>query len=173
MFEPTGNHTLWNLELILAWIFHFLWNAKSKPTITLRGCRALTWGCQEIYDDKISAATIIEWEFIEEHATIWFILLYSLMILRTLWSWQIERKVSSDKCPAYLFSISLRVWETCKKRQFHLWNTFCLTLLSREKRGKCQNKDTIPRTFHTFDSDFSNKKNIVEMKCALRESVKV
>ena len=65
MFEPTGNHTLWNLELFLAWIFHFLWNAKSKPTITLRGCRALTWGCQEIYDDKISAATIIGWEFIE------------------------------------------------------------------------------------------------------------
>ena len=42
-----------------------------------------------------------------------------------------------------------------------------------QRGGKCQNKDTIPRTFHAFDSHFSNKKNIVEMKCALRESVKV
>ena len=43
----------------------FSWIEESKPTITFRGCRAITQVREKIYEDKLSAVTKSVWEFIE------------------------------------------------------------------------------------------------------------
>ena len=63
--------------------------------------------------------------------------------------------------------------ETCKKRQFHLWNIFCLTLSSREERQMSKqghNPKDLSRFWQRFVKQGKYCRN--EM-CALGESVKV